>query len=254
MEVLRATTESAIISLRNSTYWVINLGVIAVCYLSGPFGTLEVLPSGIRLIYWALIVLTTSSLALWMHKLMGTMNWRSVFRASVVSLVYGLIVAGVVMMVSLMLLTPIQSYPGHVELLSYSFPSAVVIFFLSFLVVRSRSMVSHDTPPERAALFSRLEKHSDAQRILSLSAQDHYVEVTTELGTELCLIRLSDAIAEAEPEEGYQVHRSHWVAKAAVKKLLNKGTNSQVILSDERILSVSQSRLSGFKEFLNSSQ
>ena len=252
MEILRITTETAARSLRNSTFWVINLGVIAVCYLSGPFGTLEALPSGIRLIYWALIVLTTSSLALWMHKLIQTMNWRSFFKISAVSLVFGLIVAGVVMLVSLTLLPSIQSYPGHLELLSYSFPSAVVIFFLSSLVVRSISMASHDTPQERAALFERLEKHSDAQRILSLSAQDHYVEVTTELGTELCLIRLSDAISEAEPEEGFQIHRSHWVAKAAVKRLSNKGTSSQVILSDGRILSVSQSRLAGFKEFLNS--
>ncbi len=63
------------------------------------------------------------------------------------------------------------------------------------------------------------------------------------MGAELCLMRLNDAIAEAAPEEGLQIHRSHWVAKSAVEGLETKGGSGQVRLVDGRILSVSQSRL-----------
>lgn len=135
---------------------------------------------------------------------------------------------------------------------TYSFPSAAIIFFLSVVLSRPRIIASETEPiiAKRPDLFSRLEKHADAQRILSLCAQDHYVEVTTEKGSELCLMRLNDAISEAEPEEGLQIHRSHWVAKSAVEKLEIKGSSWQVRLTDGRVLIVSQSRLKELKAFL----
>ena len=85
---------------------------------------------------------------------------------------------------------------------------------------------------------------------MSLSAQDHYVEVTTELGAELCLLRLSDAIAQTTPEDGFQIHRSHWIAKSAIVELKTKGSTGHVRLTDGRTLNVSQSRLAEFKDYL----
>ena len=67
MKKLADITKIALGSIRRPIFWMINFGVIAVCFLSGPFGTLEALPSGFRLIYWGLIVLTTSMLALWLY-------------------------------------------------------------------------------------------------------------------------------------------------------------------------------------------
>ena len=85
---------------------------------------------------------------------------------------------------------------------------------------------------------------------MSLSAQDHYVEVTTELGAELCLLRLSDAIAQTAPEDGFQIHRSHWIAKSAIVEPKTKGSTGHVRLTDGRTLNVSQSRLADFKDYL----
>ena len=48
----------------------------------------------------------------------------------------------------------------------------------------------------------------------------NYVEVWTERGTHLVLMRLSDAIRETAGENGLQIHRSHWVALGAVKRTL----------------------------------
>lgn len=54
-------------------------------------------------------------------------------------------------------------------------------------------------------------------KLISLSVQDHYVEVTTAKGAALILVRLSDAIGETDGVAGLQIHRSHWVALDAVK-------------------------------------
>ena len=250
MATWRMITKTAAGSLQNATFWVINFGVIIVCFLSGPFGTFESLPDGFRLIYWGSIVLTANLLAVWMGELIRARNWVALSKIAAVSIVFGMFVAGLVILISLPLLQPIQKYPGHIALLSYSFPSAAVIFFLSSLVMRSKSMPGKERDQKRPPLLSRLEKYPDAEKILSLSAQDHYVEVTTELGAELCLLRLSDAIAQTAPEDGFQIHRSHWIAKSAIVELKTKGSTGHVRLTDGRTLNVSQSRLADFKDYL----
>ena len=244
------TTRVVACSIQSPSFWIINFGVIVVCFLSGPFGTLEALPSGIRLIYWGLIVITTNILAFWLHTLIPITERTTVPTIFAISIIFGLLAAGMVLLLSLSLLQPIDRFPGRIELISYSFPIAALIFLLSALVMR-RVIEQNDTHEvKRPALLQRLEKFPHSERILSLSARDHYVEVTTDIGTELCLLRFNDAIPEAEPEEGFQIHRSHWVAKSAVEKLENKGGTSQVKLTDGRIFNVSQARLTDFKGFL----
>jgi hypothetical protein len=250
MKKLADTTKIAVGSLRNSSFWLINFGVIAVCFLSGPFGTLEALPSGFRLIYWGLIVSTTSVLAMWLHSLFRHWDGAKVLLIAVVSIGFGFLVAGIVVLLSVSLLNPIDRYPGHIKLISYSFPSAVVIFLLSALVMRTMSVSKNFSKEKRPALLERLERFPHAKHVLSLSAQDHYVKVTTDIGSELCLMRLSDAIAQVKPTIGFQIHRSHWVAKSAIREIDNNGTASKVHLIDGRSLSISHSRLPEFIEFL----
>ena len=72
-------------------------------------------------------------------------------------------------------------------------------------------------PPE-AALLARLSAGARAE-IIHLRMQDHYVEVYTAAGMELLLLRFRDALSEVEAVEGLQVHRSHWVARAAVARV-----------------------------------
>lgn len=84
------------------------------------------------------------------------------------------------------------------------------------------------TPPDRPAdeeksspatpepaLLARLPAESRAE-LLHLRMQDHYVEVHTAAGMELLLLRFRDALREVENVNGLRVHRSHWVARAAV--------------------------------------
>ena len=52
--------------------------------------------------------------------------------------------------------------------------------------------------------------------ILALQAEDHYVRVHTDKGSDLILMRLGDAVSEMGDTPGARSHRSWWVAKKAV--------------------------------------
>ena len=54
------------------------------------------------------------------------------------------------------------------------------------------------------------------RNLLHLHMQDHYVEAHTDEGSDLVLLRFRDALREVAGLDGAQVHRSHWVARAAI--------------------------------------
>ncbi|QNN67429.1 LytTR family transcriptional regulator [Sphingomonas lutea] len=66
--------------------------------------------------------------------------------------------------------------------------------------------------------------------IVALEAEDHYLRVHTMLGSDLVLMRLSDAIAAIGPDLGLQVHRSWWVARDAIREVVRTDQRSQLRL------------------------
>lgn len=66
--------------------------------------------------------------------------------------------------------------------------------------------------------------------IVALEMEDHYVRVHTALGSALVLMRLRDAMALVGEIEGMQVHRSWWVARAAVEDVVREGRNVRLKL------------------------
>ncbi len=74
----------------------------------------------------------------------------------------------------------------------------------------------------------------------AISVRDHYVDVRTSAGQSSLLMRLSDAIAEAEGVEGAQVHRSHWVAWQAITHTERDGAKLLLVLRDGSKIPVSR--------------
>ena len=62
-----------------------------------------------------------------------------------------------------------------------------------------------------SALVRRLDPDLGTD-LISMSMQDHYIDVTTARGSQLLLMRMTDAIAETPPTNGLRIHRSHWVS------------------------------------------
>lgn len=75
--------------------------------------------------------------------------------------------------------------------------------------------------------------------ILALAGEDHYVRVITNRGSGLVYGRLSVIAASMPPEWGLQVHRSNWVSRTAVVKLVNTSGKYRAVLADGSEIPVS---------------
>ncbi|MGZ9100904.1 MAG: LytTR family DNA-binding domain-containing protein [Brevundimonas sp.] len=78
---------------------------------------------------------------------------------------------------------------------------------------------THAAPPgaKPARFLDRLPFKLRGSVIRAVQSEDHYLRIHTDRGSDLILMRLSDALAELEGLEGAQTHRSWWVAKDAVR-------------------------------------
>lgn len=112
-------------------------------------------------------------------------------------------------------------------LVSYAVPVFTVTAAMTALnvVANRQPVLTHaHAAPEGAApvpapaprFLERIPRKLRAARLVALEAEDHYLRIHTDEGSDLILMRLSDAVAELDGIEGAQTHRSWWVAKDAV--------------------------------------
>ena len=123
---------------------------------------------------------------------------------------------------------------------------AAVIAPLEYLQLRATGAT---VPAPRSRLHDRLDADM-GDDIVSLSMQDHYVEVTTDAGRQLILMRLSDAMEELHPIQGVRLHRSHWAASRHIDRLDKDGARHVVHLKDGRSLPVSGTYLDDVQKAL----
>jgi hypothetical protein len=97
-----------------------------------------------------------------------------------------------------------------------------------------------DTQPP---LMDRLPTRLRAAKLIALEAEDHYLRVHTDAGSDLILLRLSDAIAETGVLAGAQCHRSWWVARSAVAGASRRGAGAILTLTNGLEVPVSRSHL-----------
>lgn len=228
---------------------VILAAVILVLGISGPFGTFASLPVLPRILYWAAVILATFVsgwvVGRWtMHALSRrgvARPWQWLLASLAVSAVVSVEVGALnAQMFNLSLLDP-----GTLgELLFSTVPIAVLVTGALTWVYRAAPADSPAPAPAPAPprLLARLPLDKRGA-LVSLSVQDHYVDVVTTRGRDLLLMRLSDAIAEAEGCPGLQVHRSHWVALNQVRAARREGARGVLTMVDGREIPVSRNYL-----------
>ena len=184
----------------------------------GAFG-LMAYPLAVRLAYMVPVAVVTGMIGLggfllagrlapglnrWMHAVLGGLIIFSPIGV-IVWFTAGLIPGAVI---------GLSELPGFIE------TSLVVSVAMSLLSVAVNPVVQKGRPPgpaEAATRFlERLPVRLRSAEIWAVEAEDHYLRVHTSAGQELILLRMADAVAELEGQEGMQVHRSWWVARAAI--------------------------------------
>ncbi len=101
--------------------------------------------------------------------------------------------------------------------------------------------------PREAVLLAKLPIDKRGQ-ILALSAEKHYVRVITDRGEDLVLMRFADAVALCGKLGGLQVHRSHWVRRAAIREVRKRDGGGELHLVTGHRLPVSRSYTGTLKD------
>jgi DNA-binding LytR/AlgR family response regulator len=83
-----------------------------------------------------------------------------------------------------------------------------------------------------AKLSQRLPVKLQDAAILALQGEDHYVRIHTDKGSDLLLLRLSDAIAEMGQTPGARTHRSWWISKAAIATVRRDNGRVALVLTN----------------------
>lgn len=227
--------------------WTALAGASILLGLVGPFGTYDQLPLAARLAYWTAIVVSTYLAGFVLvnfavHILFGA-DRGSVTGYALAGAIAGIPVAGLVALFNRFAFGETSSF-GFVIALPYvvvtaALISALVAFFVQKATVEPGAAEISKAPP-RARLLDRLP-HEKRGQLSHLTMQDHYVAVHTERGHALVLMRMADAIAETQGVDGLRIHRSHWVARAAVEGVERRDGKLHLRLRDGTLLPVSRS-------------
>ncbi len=94
-----------------------------------------------------------------------------------------------------------------------------------------RSPAHADASPESGAptvsadafIRERLPASLRDAQIVAVVSEDHYLRIYTDRGSDLILMRLSDALAALAGLDGLQTHRSWWVARTGVSEVVRDG-------------------------------
>ena len=97
-------------------------------------------------------------------------------------------------------------------------------------------------PPAFVARLTRIAPPT-AQTLLAIEAQEHYVKVHTEHGSELIYYRFGDALRDLQTWPGLQVHRSFWVTRAAVARIEHSDRRTRLVLRNKELVPVGASFL-----------
>ncbi len=116
---------------------------------------------------------------------------------------------------------------------------------------RAMASANNDAGPGHVecAMMQKLPAERRGE-LFAMVAHDHYVEVVTDRGRHLVLMRLSDAAELCGPCDGMRVHRSAWVARAGISELIVKGRRMWICLPDGSMITVSRQHQDAVRDFL----
>lgn len=220
---------------------VMFFGLILGFTLLGPFGTYESLGLWERLIFWSLIFTGIGA----------------VMHVAIVLALEARFLARLPRVARIAIGSAVAALPG----------AALVIFLIAFMYDGGTSSEAYpviwaqvaaigtlvgfvEFPPSPAAILGpaqtsfhdRLPKDGPHD-IVSLTMNDHYVEVTTTDAKHMVLMRFADALEELSGADGLRLHRSHWADRRHLTALVRREGKPFAVLSDGRELPVSKSYL-----------
>lgn len=212
---------------RSARFWAVLAGIIAVLGLAGPFNSFATMSLAERTLYWALVVIGSFAVGLFVSML-TTVTVEGAGLSAPPALLLG----------SLLAALPIAAYNGlvqavffrsglsaeFIEVLPYALVISVIVAFI-YRIARddepepTAAATDGSSTPVSSVVLEKLPRRI-GRDVVSVQAQDHYVKVTTPLGSALVLMKLSHAERDLAALDGLRVHRSWWVRTRHAKRLV----------------------------------
>jgi hypothetical protein len=220
-----------------------------VAIISGPFGTYAAMDWPVRSVFWVSITTSAVVIGVCVRALTAALVGyrRPIVFDALATVLMTLIFAPLVWGFRIKLGALDGETPVYFPAVALStFLIAGLVFVTrrhvsdhepgAYLQTDRKSAASDGEPHPRPRLHRRLSEAATGT-ILRLSGKGHHVEVVTTEGRETLRLRLTDAILEMEPVEGYCAHRSHWVTRAAITEVEREppGKIFLVLVNGDRI-------------------
>lgn len=252
IEVLQDTYKTLFSKLTLSIWAIATLGAV----IAGPFGTFETMSVMWRCIYWPLVTTSSILLGYLAHALTRMVfqkeeDNKSRLLAGILGTVF---IATDVYLLSRYLdpdrafSTPYVQFLGWVGFVFFAVIFGRVVLAATIqkeTEAKARNAINISLPEASVPgtplprLVERLPEQERAE-VLRLSANDHFVYVLTESGEHSIRMRLRDAIFEMDGVPGTLVHRSHWVAKKAMLRVIKDQGKAFLMLTNGDRLPVSR--------------
>lgn len=237
-------------SIQNRRFLMIFASMIVMFSIIGPFGTFQSLTLLERFAYWSLTMIGSWFIAIiTISFLVGLVRDHTKHHFSII--MGGCILSA--FPIALYLDVVIHWYfPMETELsflyqLAYAMPISVTFGLLVHFALDKEKVQTPPLVDEAENLLMHRLPHSKRGPVQYLSMQDHYVQVTTNKGNELVLMRMADAVTALKGQNGQQIHRSHWISHDHVAEAIRENGQHIIIMSDGAKLPVSRTYLKAAK-------
>lgn len=215
--MLELLKTAARLSQKNITYLIWGVGTL-VAATAGPFGTYASISFSERVVYWGLVIISSSLMGAMVrdlsNRLAGDIGAVVEDGATV-----GMMSVAYTPFVWLLTLELVPHKDGT-EPSFWTMAGFVAVITAGVTVARrllhGEPSISRRAPSQpMPRLMRRLPTNFDGN-IIRLNVNDHQVTVVTTDGDYSIRLRFGDAIEEMDPVDGFCTHRSHWVVKQAV--------------------------------------
>ena len=245
----RLATFAALLDLQ--AFVIASAGAVVLAVLA-PFGMGPIKPL-VRLLYWLALLNAGTGVGVLVAR--GVRRWSFCDERPLLGAT--LVAAGITPPITALawVATRWAFGPGRVDLLSlafYVFVISAAMLAINLLADR-KPLETHAPSAELAAsappkFLQRLTPKLRGGTLFAVQAEDHYLRLHTSRGSDLILMRLSDAVAELEGLEGAQTHRSWWVAKDGFTAARRNDGRATLLLKDGAEAPVSRTFAKALRE------
>ncbi|WP_285713222.1 LytTR family DNA-binding domain-containing protein [Erythrobacter oryzae] len=258
----------------------IGLAAAVVLAVLGAMNTGQA-PFGYRLLYWASVILPGSLLGIAVQTAVsawGALNGRRWTEIAVVALLVSVPHTFMVIVATALFFGLDAITPGVVVFFGLTvLMVALVLTTINHLAVPPAAEPAYPSPPAvpaAAPVNAAVPEHPAADaapslpvlpelpeliaeklpvrlrqaRLIAIEAEDHYLRIHTDAGSDLVLMRMTDACALLHEAAGVRVHRSWWAARAAVETLARREGKAELTLQGGLTVPVSRAMLASLRD------